>query len=74
MAGPCDCLQGPTGGRVRETREAATIVQVGGDRWTRVWALGRFWKVLEVELADGVDVGMYEREGPRMTKASGLSN
>lgn len=27
-----------------EAREVAMIVQVGGDRWARVWALGRFWK------------------------------
>lgn len=27
-----------------ETREAAMIVQVEGDRWTRLWALRRFWR------------------------------
>lgn len=47
---------------------------MGGDRWIRVWVLGRFWKVLEVEFVDGVDVGMYEREGFRMIKVFGLSN
>lgn len=27
-----------------ETREAAMIVQMGGDRWTRLWALRRLWR------------------------------
>lgn len=77
MVSPYDYLWGQTRGRVRGTRKAAMIVQVGGDRWTSIWELGRFWKDLEVQptkSTDGVDMGAYEREGPRMAKASGLSN
>ena len=31
-------------GEGSEARKVAMIVQVESDRWTRVWALGKFWK------------------------------
>lgn len=35
---------------------------------------GKILKIEPTKLADGVDMSVHEREGSRMTKASGLSN